>query len=130
MNKTKQKYFELFENRDKIIDYLSGDSDILEWLAQNPEFPEESEILIASYDYNNYSGYAFMLFERAGQLYEYQGGHCSCYGLEGSFVAAKTSWQALAMRNPDGEVFGYGDQPPEFRVRLKELIAKHTGVTK
>ena len=39
-------------------------------------------ILLAWYGGGDYDGSAFVLFERDGQLYEVNGGHCSCYGLE------------------------------------------------
>jgi len=42
-------------------------------------------ILFASYSYENYSGDAYVLFEKNGKLFEVFGSHCSCYGLEGQF---------------------------------------------
>lgn len=41
--------------------------------------------LFASYGTDNYSGDAYVLFEKEGKLYEVTGSHCSCYGLEGQF---------------------------------------------
>jgi hypothetical protein len=43
---------------------------------------ENINILFASYGYANYNGDAWVLFEENGELYEVNGGHCSCYGLE------------------------------------------------
>ena len=43
---------------------------------------EGVEILLASYTYQNYEGNAFVLFLKNVQLYEVNGSHCSCYGLE------------------------------------------------
>ena len=45
---------------------------------------EGATILLASYTYEDYSGDAFVLFERGGKLYEVNGSHCSCYGLSES----------------------------------------------
>lgn len=42
-------------------------------------------ILFASYGTDNYSGDAWVLMEKGGQLFESFGGHCSCNGLEGQF---------------------------------------------
>lgn len=39
-------------------------------------------IIFASYAYECYEGYATVIFERGGKLYENYGSHCSCYGLE------------------------------------------------
>jgi hypothetical protein len=39
------------------------------------------EVLFAAYEYVDYEGDAFVLFRKDGELYEVNGGHCSCYGL-------------------------------------------------
>lgn len=62
------------------------------------EFVKDSEVLFASYEYEDYSGKAFVIFERDGKLFEVHGGHCSCNGLEGQFEPEETTWEALAMR--------------------------------
>jgi hypothetical protein len=46
---------------------------------------EKYNILFASYGTGNYEGDAFVLLEQDGKLYEVNGSHCSCYGLEGQF---------------------------------------------
>lgn len=46
---------------------------------------EGVHILFASYGADGYSGDAFVLFEKDGKLYEVNGGHCSCHGLEGQW---------------------------------------------
>lgn len=52
-------------------------------------------VLLASYTYEDYSGDAFVLFERGGKLYEVNGSHCSCHGLSESSYddATETQWQ-------------------------------------
>jgi hypothetical protein len=52
-------------------------------------------VLLASYTYEDYSGDAFVLFERGGKLYEVNGSHCSCYGLSESSYSGdtETQWQ-------------------------------------
>jgi hypothetical protein len=42
----------------------------------------DGEILFASYTMNQYDGTAYVLFHNKGKLYEVEGSHCSCYGLE------------------------------------------------
>ena len=58
---------------------------------------EGATVLLASYTYENYSGEAFVLFERGGKLYEVNGSHCSCYGLSESSYSysndTATQWQ-------------------------------------
>ena len=53
------------------------------------------EIIVASYTYEDYTGDAYVLFRKAGQLYEVHAGHCSCYGLSESNYTGKseTQWQ-------------------------------------
>lgn len=79
-------------------------------------------ILLASYTYANYSGSAFVLFEKDGNLYEVNGSHCSCYGLEDQWEPDETTIEALVMRVTKGNLGHeeYGDN--EFAVELKELL--------
>lgn len=54
-----------------------------------------AEILLASYGYENYQGSAFVLFRTSGKLYEVNGSHCSCHGLnEQSYLGdTETQWR-------------------------------------
>ncbi len=60
---------------------------------------KDSEVLFASYEYECYSGFAFVLFERDNKLFEIHGGHCSCYGLEGQWEPEETTWGDLTGRD-------------------------------
>jgi len=83
---------------------------------------EKCNILFASYGTDNYSGDAFVLFERDGKLYEVNGSHCSCFGLEGQFEPEETTLKALEMRLTKGAmgVDDYSDN--EFANELKTFI--------
>ena len=128
-----KKYFGIFESREAIVNELAqtsysnnAEAERAAWLENNPLFPEEKEILFAAYDYEDYSGSAVMLFKKNGKLYEYTGSHCSCNGLEDSvFSAGETSWEALALRNPEGELYGYGHHSAEAVEAVKQLVAKN-----
>jgi hypothetical protein len=61
-------------------------------------------ILFASYNYANYSGDAFVLFEQDGKLFEVNGGHCSCYGLEGQWEPEETTIEAIKYRLYEGKM--------------------------
>lgn len=74
------------------------------------------EIICASYTYENYSGSAWVLFRKDGKLFEVNGGHCSCYGLEDQWVPEETSLDALRMRSVN-----YADGA--LRVALENLSA-------
>lgn len=56
------------------------------------------EILYAEYDFESYEGYAFILFKKDDELYEVNGGHCSCYGLENQWEPARVTVKSLMMR--------------------------------
>lgn len=62
----------------------------------------EVEILLASYTYESYSGEAFVLFKRDGKLWEVNGSHCSCYGLERQWEPEETSIEAIERRMSTG----------------------------
>lgn len=86
-------------------------------------------ILLASYSYQDYSGDAFVLFERDGKLFEVNGGHCSCYGLEGQWEPEEASIEALRHRLDAGSL---GNEcrnnifADELRRVLDGLSAKET----
>lgn len=83
---------------------------------------EVQGILLAHYDFSGYEGAAFVLFERDGKLYEVNGSHCSCYGLERQWEPEETSWDALKFRSRDGRyIISFDDDGAEKE--LQRLIA-------
>lgn len=98
------KYFG-FENRDDVAAQFEEGSGA-RWaqpatFVAKDGFPTDDEILFALYDTPAYEGYALVLYERDGKLYEVHGSHCSCYGLEGQWQPEETTWAALKLRKPD-----------------------------
>lgn len=59
---------------------------------------ESINIIVATYTYENYSGDAFVLFEKQGKFYEVNGSHCSCYGLEGQWQPEEVNLEELEQR--------------------------------
>ncbi len=96
------KYAGEFKNRDDVArEFQVGTGD--RWsdtFKTADDFPNEREILYASYEQGGYEGWSFVLFKRAGKLYEVNGSHCSCFGLEGQWTPEETTWEALAIRQP------------------------------
>lgn len=86
------------------------------------------ELLLASYGTPEYEGYAFVLFRREGKLFEVNGAHCSCYGLEGQWEPEETSIAALLHRLDHGKLGdgSYDENPfaPELRALLAKLFAE------
>ena len=61
-------------------------------------------ILLAWYGGGGYDGSAFVLFERGGKLYEVNGSHCSCNGLEECWDPEETNVKALLHRIENGQL--------------------------
>ncbi len=61
-------------------------------------------VLLAEYTTGGYEGSAFVLFERNGQLYEVNGSHCSCMGLEGQWEPEETTADVLVHRIKTGNL--------------------------
>ena len=62
------------------------------------------EILYACYEPGDYSGSVHVIFRKEGKMYEVNGSHCSCYGLEDQWVPEETSVAALLFRPNVAEV--------------------------
>ena len=58
---------------------------------------DDTHVLFASYAYEDYNGYAIVLFRSLsdGELYCVEGSHCSCNGLEGQWEPSKITLPAL-----------------------------------
>jgi hypothetical protein len=70
---------------------------------------DDVEILIAWYGYGSYCGNSFVLYRIGEQLYEVNGSHCSCFGLEGQWEPEETTLAALRHRAANGG-FGFDDE--------------------
>ena len=94
---------------------------------EKPEF-QGIDVLFASYEYEDYQGDAFVLFRKDGKLYEVNGGHCSCYGLEGQWEPEETTIEALEHRLKEGNLgsSSYGPNPFAFEltVQLQKMKAR------
>jgi|BioPla2DNA2_1021312.scaffolds.fasta_scaffold39464_3 hypothetical protein len=98
------------------------------WLEEKAKMDKAIEdykninILFASYGCANYSGDAFVLFEKEGKLFEVNGGHCSCYGLEGQFKPEETTLEALRHRLVEGKMGQDDYSDNEFANELKQFL--------
>jgi hypothetical protein len=80
------------------------------------------KILLASYSFEWYDGTAFVLFERGGELFEVNGSHCSCYGLEGQWQPDETTIESLTYRLENGRFGLAWDNANIFNKELKKLL--------
>jgi len=106
-------------------DYWGGDYDAPEGLAAKQAAIDAAfagaEVLFAIYTYANYDGDAFVLFARDGQLFEVNGSHCSCYGLEGQWEPEETTVEAIRHRMTEGTL-GSGNDWPAFKDELEAVL--------
>ena len=79
-------------------------------------------ILLASYTYEDYSGSAFVLFVRDGKLFEVNGGHCSCYGLEDQWSPEETSVEELRHRLKEGQLGADSYYGGNFADQLSQIL--------
>lgn len=81
------------------------------------------DVLFASYTYESYEGDAFVLFRKDGKLFEVNGGHCSCYGLEGQWEPEETTIEAIEHRLKN-DYFGKSWDRNTFGLELTALLQK------
>lgn len=98
------------------------------WLEEKAKMKDAIErykdinILFASYEQANYSGDAWVLYEKDGKLFEVNGSHCSCYGLEGQWREEEVLLKELENRLLYGS-FGEDDwSDNNFKQELCEFL--------
>ena len=127
------------------VDVISDFEDIYltnkEYIAETPPYPnvqfwlerkermhkaieeyKDINILFASYGNANYSGSAWVLFEKNGQLFEVNGDHCSCYGLEGQWEPEEVSLIELEHRLIHGSFGEDSWSDNNFKEELCEFL--------
>lgn len=106
---------DLFENSDWEMAYFGDPGEyeqaykerseaIAEFIAKNLQ--PEVEILFAVYKEITVEGHAFVLYRKDGVLYEVNGWHCSCHGLENQWEPEETTLEAIEHRLTKGSL-GY-----------------------
>ena len=94
-------FVENFKDVDDIVENYGGTA---------REDLEGATIHLAWYGYGLYCGSSLVIYEKDGMLYEVNGSHCSCSGLEDQWEPEETTLGALAMRNiSDDSCDGSGD---------------------
>lgn len=88
-------YFGRFSDLNDVLDSFEPASGSL--------IPVEGNVLFASYGGDTYNGAATVIFSHEDKLYEVNGSHCSCYGLEDQWEPEETDVPSLGMRGRPGE---------------------------
>lgn len=88
------------------------------------------EVLLASYGCDNYTGDAFVLFRNTkdGQLYENNGSHCSCFGLEDQWDEESTSIESLRKRVNQGSLGSDDYSGNVFKDELIKVLDELEGI--
>ena len=82
------------------------------------------KIILGYYIYESYQGDSFVLFldSRDNKLYEVNGSHCSCYGLEDQWKPELVDLESLSHRIDNGSFGKDYDDNNTFGKELKEII--------
>ena len=98
---------------------FENSEDVFREYEVSAEDRKNVRVLVAYYTYEDYEGVSYVLFERDGKLYEVEGGHCSCHGLEGQWdEATETNYETILHRVEKGS-FTYNR---EFDKLLKNVV--------
>lgn len=85
-----------------------------------PSEQEGVRILVAWYKDEDYQGDAWVLFEKGGKLYEVNGSHCSCMGLENQWAPEEVSAAFLHEKVVPG--LTYTTLPNEVKAAITRAI--------
>lgn len=107
----------------KFITNFSCVEDVIENYGAPADALDGATIHLAWYGYGSYEGSSLVIFEKDGKLYEVNGSHCSCNGLEGQWDPEETSWAALGNRDFSGG--GYYDGEDEANKEMSRLVREH-----
>lgn len=96
--------------------------------AYECKIDEDADILLAWYGHGSYCGSSLVIYRRGDTLYEVNGSHCSCNGLEGQWSPEITTAAALKMRRLDnyGDYEGCGNADEALRALVRELEGEVT----
>lgn len=112
------------------LDSFDDEQDVLNAFNIN-ETQLNGNILFAYYGIEGYEGDAFVLLERNGVLYEVNGSHCSCYGLEDQWDEEEVDLAELKNRLTNGS-FGTSlwYETNKFRKELLAFIEEYENQSK
>ena len=99
------------------LGYFGNKHDLMHNFEISEKELEGCRILFAAYENESYEGYALVIFSKDGKLYEVNGSHCSCNGLEGQWEPEETNFEALKLRN-----YSHGDLQVDLSKFLVDFI--------
>jgi hypothetical protein len=115
-------YEQVVSQAPVFLNNWSGPEEVLRDFEENEAKHIGERILFASYGSEGYEGNAFVLFAQDGKLYEVNGNHCSCMGLETQWEPEETTIEALKMRLVDGTLGRESYCGNDFSGELKAFL--------
>lgn len=100
-------YLGLFANQND-VEKEFGSAEVMDY-----------DILFAAYTFESWSGDALVIARKDGKIFEIEGGHCSCYGLEGQWSPTEVNIQYLLNRLQSS--YKYDQYRQEIRAVLEAL---------
>lgn len=79
-------------------------------------------VLLAYYEVDGYEGDAFVIYKKNGKLYEVNGSHCSCYGLERQWEPSEVTYEELIKRMDDGNLGCDYNGHDKFAKELRKVV--------
>lgn len=93
--------------------------------CEEPPSADEIDLIVAWYEYEDYSGSAFVIYRSKadGLLYEVSGSHCSCFGLEGQWEYGEPAAAVeLLAREHFVSTYGWSDAQKAEQRRHNDVI--------
>lgn len=113
-----KSYYATKSPRENVESWIKDKQKMTDALASDKW--KNMEVLLASYNDEDYSGDAFVLFKSDGKLYEVNGSHCSCYGLDGQWEPEETTIESLRHRLDKGKLGSYAGNM--FADELRQVL--------
>ncbi|MCY0089259.1 MULTISPECIES: hypothetical protein [Bacillus amyloliquefaciens group] len=111
-----KKFEEIIKQKSVLLNDWEGKEKV-DVLSDFEEKETDVNILFASYDGDICEGHAWVLFEEGGKLFEVNGSHCSCHGLEDQWEPEEVTLNVLEHRLMNG-TFG----EPDFKEELCDFL--------
>lgn len=94
-----------YSQQEKVMqvffDQFDSVEDVLSEFSITQKDLKGCEVVFAYYTYEDYSGDALVILRdpQDGKFYEVNGGHCSCYGLDGQWEMEETTMDVMLQRS-------------------------------
>jgi hypothetical protein len=110
------------KTNEKLLEQIA-----IDWELSTEQVAEISGAKVHYHDYapGSYCGSAITVWEKDGKLFEANGSHCSCFGLEDQWSPEETTWLALSTRGWEFEDSYYEwdqEQAKKFLATIKAEV--------